>query len=288
MRAAANARERRVEATHTHVERCAHVRQREPARVVKVRTRELVADRVKRLLVQASNLCWIGVAYSVCEADTVRAGIKRGLQQPQHFVLRNFALNRAAERRAHAHLDPDFRACCIACRADLRNRCDHFVGRLANVGSTVRSARRNWHQQRVRIDFDGSLGPLQVWHQHRRFKSRQRLRVRDQFCGVSELRQQPHRHKRTDLDLALPSRISRRNPFKLLCGGKNRCDALQAIAQTHFADGDGCFHNALSNEFNVGAASAALSSALLLASARLMPRLQLATRAVILDLPYLA
>ena len=60
----------------------------------------------------------------------------------------------------------------------------------------------------------------------------------DQLGGVGQLRQQPRRHERADLDLAQARGVGAAQPFELLLGGQGAGDALQAVAQPDFAHGD--------------------------------------------------
>jgi len=62
--------------------------------------------------------------------------------------------------------------------------------------------------------------------------------VGDQFAGIGQLRQQPGGHERSHFDLALPGRIGRVDPFELGGRGQHHRQALQAVAQAHFAQDD--------------------------------------------------
>ena len=64
------------------------------------------------------------------------------------------------------------------------------------------------------------------------------LRERDELGRVGELRQQARRHERADLDLALAGVVGVADPLELLRRGQHAGDALQAVAQADFADGD--------------------------------------------------
>jgi hypothetical protein len=146
------------------------------------------------------------------------------------------ALQRAAEGRAHAAVDQRLRARRIARRADAAHLGHHLVGRLAQVGQAVGVAGRQGHDHQVGLARDGAFRALQVGHQHRGEQARQRLGKGQQFGGVGQLRQQVRRHEGADLDLALAGRVRVADPFELAGGGQHTGDALQAVAQPHFAN----------------------------------------------------
>ncbi len=54
--------------------------------------------------------------------------------------------------------------------------------------------------------------------------------------GVGELRQELRRDKRADLDLAHPGAVLGIEPGDLLLGRHDFGDALQSVAEPHFAD----------------------------------------------------
>ena len=57
----------------------------------------------------------------------------------------------------------------------------------------------------------------------------------DRLC-VGELRQQLGRDKRADLDIAHPGGVLGIEPGELLLGRHDLGDALQSVAEPHFAD----------------------------------------------------
>ncbi len=54
--------------------------------------------------------------------------------------------------------------------------------------------------------------------------------------GIGELRQELRRDKRADLDLAHPGGVLGIEPGDLLLGRQDLGDALQSVAEPHFAD----------------------------------------------------
>ena len=178
----------------------------------------------------------LGVADGVGDADAVGAGVEQRLHAAQDLGRFHFALQRAAEGGADAAFEQRFRSCGIARGADPREFGDHLVGCLAQVRQAVRVAGRERHQQHVDLAFDRALGAPKVGHEHRDDEAGQRLRERHQLDRVGELRQQPCRHERADLDLALAGRVGVADPFELALGGERRGDALQAVAQADLAN----------------------------------------------------
>jgi len=236
MRAAADAGQAGVETRDAYFQRGIRIREPHAARVVEMAAPQPVARDAQRALEQAAHHRRIGIADGVGQAHAVGAGVEQRLHQPQHLVGIDMALQRAAEGRAHAAVDQRLRARRVARRADAADFSDHFVRRLAQVGEAVRMAGRQRHDHQVGLARDGAFGALEVGHQHRGEHPRQRLRIGQQFGGVGQLRQQVRGHERTDLDLALAGRVRVADPFELAFCGQHAGDALQAVAQAHFAD----------------------------------------------------
>src|SRR5205085_9773398 len=103
-----------------------------------------------------------GEADRVGDADAVDADVEQRLQAAQHLARLHFALNRAAECGADAAFDQRLRARRIAGSAHAADLGDHFVGRLAQVGEAVRTARRERHQHDVGAAVEGTLRTLEV------------------------------------------------------------------------------------------------------------------------------
>jgi hypothetical protein len=195
-----------------------------------------VARDAQRALEQAAHHRRIGIADGVGQAHAVCARVEQRLHQPQHLVGLDMALERAAEGGAHAAVDQRLRARGVARRADATHLGHHLVGRLAQVGQAVGVAGRQRHDHQVGLARDGAFGALQVGHEHRGEQPRQRLGEGEQFGRVGQLRQQVRRHEGADLDLALAGRVRVADPFELAGRGQHPRDALQAVAQAHFAD----------------------------------------------------
>jgi hypothetical protein len=243
MRAAADAGQAGVEARDADLQRRIRIREPHAARVVEMAAPQPVARDAQGTLEQAAHHRRIGIADGVGKAHTVGAGIEQRLHQPQHFVRRDMALQRAAEGCAHAAVDQCLRARRVARRTHAGDLRHHLVGRLAQVGKAVRVAGRERHHHQVGLARDGPFGALEIGHQHRGEQARQRLRIREQLGRVGQLRQQMRGHERAHLDLALPRPRGRRVSIRVCvrwaargrCSGGRRAGPLRG--QPHSAAG---------------------------------------------------
>ncbi|MNS56894.1 hypothetical protein D3C72_897670 [compost metagenome] len=222
------------------------VGQAKPAGIVEMAAPEPIAGDIDGARKQLAHHVRVGIADGIGQADAVGAGIEQRLHQPQYFIGVDMALQRAAECRADAAFDQRPGAAGIARGADARHVGNDFVGRLAQVGQAVRMAGRQRHEHQVRAAGQRILRAAQVRHQHRDEQTRQRARERDQLRGIGQLRQQVRRHERADFQLTQAGRVRAANPRFLAGRGQDGADALQAVAQTDFADhglaGEGVGH----------------------------------------------
>ena len=252
MRAPADAGERCVEAANTDLQRRGHVRQRQPARVVEMAAPEAIPGDAQDLFEQLAHHARIGVSNRVGEAHAVSAGIQQRLHEAQNLGTIHVTLQGASERSADSSFDDSPRACGIAQRANTRDLGHYLVRRLAQVREAVRVTRGQRHDQQIGLTFDRALRAFEVRHQNGSEQSGQRLGVRKNLCGVGKLREQPRRNERADLHLAQTRGMPPFDPCALAPGGKNRADALQAVAQTHFANHDGRWYCSALHEFSKG------------------------------------
>src|SRR5918992_3212348 len=124
-RAAAEATHRAVEMAHAFLVGGERIGEAEAARVVKVRAFELVADFGFDSFEEPSYLSWVRIPHRVGQRDAVaELGKLRGYAH--HIVLRNAALQRAAESGRHRTLDLDAGMRMLRAFADLL---DHLVRR---------------------------------------------------------------------------------------------------------------------------------------------------------------
>jgi hypothetical protein len=236
MRAAANAGQARVKTGLARLQ-CGHdIGQPQAARVVEMTATQRVTRHTAGFGKQLAHLAWVGIAHGVGQAHAVHTQPQNSLEQAQNFVDLDTALNRAAERGAHSDFDADGGTPCPACRHDGPDLGHHVIRRFAQIGQAVRVAGRQRQQHPVGAAVHGTLGPLQVGHQHRHDQARQGFGKGHQLGGVGQLGQQFGRHKRADFDLADARVVSALNPLQFLCGGQGAGNALQAVAQAHFAD----------------------------------------------------
>ena len=98
--------------------------------------------------------------------------------------------------------------------------------------------RRKRNYQQIGASFDRPLSASKIRHEHRNRQSGELLRIEHDVGGVGKLRQKLGRHERSHFDFTKPYRIRVANPFELSLGGKDGLDALQAVAQSDFADHD--------------------------------------------------
>jgi hypothetical protein len=105
MRAAADARERRVEACDAELERRIDVCERQAARVMKVPAAEAVADDAERLLEKLAHHSRVRVADRIGESHTIGPGVEDSLHQSQDFLRLDATLDRASEGSGHADFD---------------------------------------------------------------------------------------------------------------------------------------------------------------------------------------
>jgi hypothetical protein len=101
---------------------------------------------------------------------------------------------------------------------------------------------RQRQEHQIGVSGDRPLRALQVWHQHRGEQPRKALCIVEHFGRIGELRHQLRRDERADLDLALPGAVGAPQPFTLAFGRDDGGDALQPVAQAHFADDRGSWN----------------------------------------------
>ena len=149
VRTPANARRAGIEAAHPGLPGGEHIGQPQPQRVVEVAAGQSIARDGEGCLEPSLDLLRIRIADGIGEADTIRAGVEHGLQQPQDLAFGHRVLDSAAERRAQAHLYQAVRPAAVAQGTNLRDLRHDVVGRLAQVGQAVSVAGRKRQQDQA-------------------------------------------------------------------------------------------------------------------------------------------
>ena len=229
VRAAADAGERRVEARDADV---AARRRRWPAPGRACRGSGRTRTGRRRSCSACSNSvrtgARIGVAHRVGQADAVGAGVEQRLQQAQHLGRlrpRPGSCSRTPCRRRlrSASSRPTRRArrgCGPLRRRPRRASCAGWRGCARGWPTAAPASGRRRRRVRARRPSGSARAPTRTG----RAAS---WRSASNFGGVGQLRQQPGRHERADLDLALARRRGRRGSIRACArsAGSSRCSA---------------------------------------------------------------
>ncbi len=179
----------------------------------------LVAELGAQAPEEAAHLRRIGVADGVGQARFVGAGGRALRGQPDHFVFRHLALQRAAEGGRDAGLELHLRRDLAAQLGDGAHLLDHLLARLAHIGQRVRGAGRHRHRELVHAGLERGLAPLRLGTSAITVRPGSVTAWRTTSAASAICGSRLGRHERGDFDLAHAGGVERIDPAQLVRRG---------------------------------------------------------------------
>src|SRR6185295_9208770 len=236
IRAAAQARDRRVEGAHAELERCIDIRERLAVGVVVMACQLFNGYPLRAGLDHRLGLPWRSGADRVAQGHLVAAHVVEIAGHPRYLSRRNFTLVWAPKDAGD--IASDFHIALLCCLSDRTKALQRLGDRAVDV-----PARKGFGGGAEDRHLGGPRGArgleaLEIRRQHRVRHARLAADALEHFGVVGHLRHPFRRHERRGLDRAKPRRGEPLDQLELHFGRHFARLVLQAVARSDLDDLD--------------------------------------------------